>query len=187
MRKKSAKVLEMEEFEQVEKTHHSGKKSKTPKLGAGVKMEEDIPSAQSIVTELATPKIKIKAPKAPAVTPKSTLAANLMQAPISVTPALPKSVKSGSVLGAQLNKPVSQFVPVQTSGILTTTVSIFFLSACLHSKLLPNIPPPFKLWCLKLGHSLKLGFVRHKLTVKYIYLNKQKICSLILEYFSTTS
>ncbi|GFR80122.1 HMG box-containing protein 4 [Elysia marginata] len=123
VRKKSAKVLEMEEFEQVEKTHHAGKKSKTPKIGAGHKSEEDEVSAQS-TTPGTAPKIKVKVTKALAVTPKSTLAANLMQAPISVTPAAPKSAKSGGALSAQLNKPVSHFVPVQTSGILTTTVKL---------------------------------------------------------------
>ncbi|KAK3717552.1 hypothetical protein RRG08_032033 [Elysia crispata] len=122
VRKKSAKVLEMEEFEQVEKTHQSGKKSKTAKVGVGLKPEEDEGSAQNITTMVATPKMKVKAPKGPPMIPKSTLAANLMQAPISVTPTPPKSAKPGGALSAQLNKPVSHFLPVQSSGILTTTV-----------------------------------------------------------------
>ncbi|RUS84475.1 hypothetical protein EGW08_007771 [Elysia chlorotica] len=122
VRKKSAKVLEMEEFEQVEKTHQSGKKSKTPKVGAGVKSEEDDGPAQNITAITATPKVKAKTPKATPALLKSTLATNLMQAPISVTPTPPKSTKSGSALTAQLNKPVSHFLPVQTSGILVNSV-----------------------------------------------------------------
>ncbi|GFO41438.1 hmg box-containing protein 4 [Plakobranchus ocellatus] len=130
VRKKSAKVLEMEEFEQVEKTHHAGKKTKTPKPGTFQKasmLDEDDPSAEIAAPVITTPKLKMKSPKAPVGTPKSNLATNLMQAPIAVAPASAKNAKPGSAvkaqaLGARLNKHVPQFVPVQSSGILTTSV-----------------------------------------------------------------
>lgn len=127
VRKKSAKVLEMEEFEQVEKTHHAGKKSKTPKTGASLKPEEEDIPAHNVIPVGTAPKVTVKQTKSaklPISTPKSTLAANLMQAPISVTPAAPKSAKPGSALSAQLAKPVPQFVPVQSSGFLTSVKAV---------------------------------------------------------------
>lgn len=122
VRKKSAKVLEMEEFEQVEKTQHVTKKGRIPKPGGKLFPEEQDITVSDKTQPLSK---KMKAFTSPAVS-------NLLSA-LDGTPVSSKVGKVGagkSEFGANLTKPVQQFVPVQTSGILTTGVCVFCFCSC---------------------------------------------------------
>ncbi|BFY99608.1 hypothetical protein BsWGS_02648 [Bradybaena similaris] len=113
VRKKSAKVLEMEEFEQVEKTQYVTKKGKTPKPVVKIPTEQDSP-----FSDKAPSAKKMKIIKPPVV---SGLPTTLEMTPLSSK--VGKAVPAKSELSAHLTKPVQQFVSVQTSGILTHGLS----------------------------------------------------------------
>ncbi|CAG5114604.1 unnamed protein product [Candidula unifasciata] len=109
VRKKSAKVLEMEEFEQVEKTQLVTKKGKTPKIVGKMPTEQDSP-----FSDKTPPVKKMKITKPPVV---GALSATLDLTPLSSK--VVKAVPAKSELSAHQTKPVQQFVSIQTSGILT--------------------------------------------------------------------
>uniref|UniRef100_A0A0B7BJ32 HMG box domain-containing protein n=1 Tax=Arion vulgaris TaxID=1028688 RepID=A0A0B7BJ32_9EUPU len=112
VRKKSAKVLEMEEFEQVEKTQYVTKKGKVPKAGGKIPSEEQETVPSTDKAPFLVKKIKIA--KSPVT--------NSVSMTMDITPVTSKvgSIGTGkSELSSHAAKQVHQFLPMQLSSDLS--------------------------------------------------------------------